>query len=154
MHVSVQKCTRTTRPPSSAGPSGSEFSHSIAPPSEGMWTCANTMLLAQRAEPRAQLGGVELRLLPGGEVPASVELVVVDEVRVRLLRPAPRSVEHLVGEDAHGNRDADVLDGDVAELGLAVQPGGRDPRIRQPEQRDVVQDIVAAQAFLLPVEGA
>src|SRR3954453_17015308 len=109
MHVSVQKCTRTTRPPSSAGPSGSEFSHSIAPPSEGMCTCANTMLLAQRAEPRAQLGGVDLGLLPGGEVSAPVDLVEVDEVGVRLLGPAARRRVDLVREDAHGDRDGDVL---------------------------------------------
>src|SRR3954447_27022907 len=41
--------------------------------------------LPERAEPVAQLGGVELGLLPGGEVPAAVDLVVVDEVGVRLL---------------------------------------------------------------------
>ena len=46
--------------------------------------------LAKRAQPRAQLGGVQLRLLPGGEVPAAVDVVEVDEVGVRLLRPAPR----------------------------------------------------------------
>ena len=34
-------------------------------------------LLAKRAEPRAQLGGVKLRLLPGGEVAAAVDLVVL-----------------------------------------------------------------------------
>ena len=34
--------TTTTRPCSSAGPSGSELSHSVAPPSEGMCTRANT----------------------------------------------------------------------------------------------------------------
>ena len=42
MHVHVQKFTRTTWPRSSAGPSGSELSHAVAPPSEGMCTCANT----------------------------------------------------------------------------------------------------------------
>ena len=38
MQVSVQKFTRTTWPRSSAGPSGSELSHPVAPPSEGMCT--------------------------------------------------------------------------------------------------------------------
>src|SRR3954462_2581370 len=37
MQVSVQKSTSTTRPRSPAGSSGSEFSHAVAPPSEG--TC-------------------------------------------------------------------------------------------------------------------
>ena len=36
MHDSVQKFTRTTWPCSSAGPSGSELSHPVAPPSEGI----------------------------------------------------------------------------------------------------------------------
>jgi len=72
-----------------------------------------TVHLAERAEPRAQLGGVEIRLLPGGEVPASVDLVEVHEVGVRLLGPASRSRVDLVREDAHGDRDSHVLDGDV-----------------------------------------
>src|SRR3954452_25134030 len=109
--------------------------------------------LAERLESRAQLGGVQLRLLPGGEVPAPVDLVVVDEVGVCLLRPAPRSLVDLVGEDADGNWDGHVLAGDVAALELPVQPRRGDSGLGQPEERDVVEDIVGAQAFLLPVEG-
>jgi hypothetical protein len=37
------KFTRTTRPRSSAGPSGSELSHSVVPSSEGMCTRASTV---------------------------------------------------------------------------------------------------------------
>src|SRR3954469_17285867 len=108
MHVSVQKSTSTTRPRNSAGPSGSELSHPVAPPSDGMRTCVNTVALAKRAEPGAQLGGVQLRLLPGGEVPAAVDLVEVHEVGVGLLRPASRRVDNIVGEVAHGNWNGDV----------------------------------------------
>jgi hypothetical protein len=36
MHVSVQKFISTTWPRSSAGPGGSELSHAVAAPSEGM----------------------------------------------------------------------------------------------------------------------
>src|SRR3954452_7849905 len=43
--------------------------------------------LAKRAEPRADLGDEQLRLLPGRKVPALVELVVVDEVGIGLLCP-------------------------------------------------------------------
>src|SRR4051812_39373317 len=42
MQVSVQKSTRTTRPRRSPGLSGSELSHAVAPPSEGMWRRSNT----------------------------------------------------------------------------------------------------------------
>jgi hypothetical protein len=94
--------------------------------------------------------------LPGGEVPAAVDLVVVDEVGEGLLGPAARRLVDLVGEDAHGNRDGDVLDGEVAALVLVqplpVQPPGGDARVRQPEQRDVVEDVVAGQAFLGPID--
>jgi hypothetical protein len=42
-HVSVQKFTTTTCPRNSAAPSGSELSHSVAPPSDGMCTRASTV---------------------------------------------------------------------------------------------------------------
>ena len=58
MHVHVQKFTRTTWPRSSAGPSGSELSHAVAPPSEGMCTCANTAR-RQRSELNAARTSVE-----------------------------------------------------------------------------------------------
>ena len=45
----------------------------------GMRTCPPEGRLAQGAERRAQLGAEELRLLPGGEVPAPVDRVVVGE---------------------------------------------------------------------------
>src|SRR5512133_4399834 len=44
MHVSVQKSARTTRPRRPSGSSGSEFSHAVAPPSEGMCTRPNTVI--------------------------------------------------------------------------------------------------------------
>ena len=44
MHVSVQKFTSTTWPRSSAGASGSEPTHPVAPSSEGMCTPENTLI--------------------------------------------------------------------------------------------------------------
>ena len=93
--------------------------------------------LPERAEPHAQLGGVQLRLLPGGEVPAAVDLVVVDEVGVRLLRPAPRRLEELVGEDAHGHRD-----GDVPDVGEAAVPQVLPVRLRGETPVFVSQNMV------------
>src|SRR3954464_15142080 len=95
--------------------------------------------LAKRAEPVAQLGGVQLRLLPGGEVPAALDLVVVDEVGVCLLAPAARRVDDVVGEDAHGHGNGDVPDGGPAGLVLPVDARRGDPRVRQPEEGDVVE---------------
>jgi hypothetical protein len=45
--------------------------------------------LAERPEARADLFTEQVGLFPGGEVSALLDLVVVDEVGVRLLRPTP-----------------------------------------------------------------
>jgi len=55
MHVSVQKFTRTTWPRSSAGPSGSDPSHSATPANGGICSRSNMVLLPQRPERRANL---------------------------------------------------------------------------------------------------
>src|SRR5207244_9225211 len=56
--------------------------------------------LAQRLERRPHLGGEQVWLFPGGEVAASVERVVVDEVvGIRALGPAAGGLIELVGED-------------------------------------------------------
>src|SRR5215471_7162089 len=52
---------------------------------------------AKRLEARAHLRDEELGLLPGREVAALGELVVVDELRVRPLRPSLRSGVDLLG---------------------------------------------------------
>ena len=82
---------------------------------------------AQRPEPRANFFGEELRLLPGGEVAALVELVVVDQFGIRPLRPAPRGWIELVREDAHGNRDGDALGVEEAQLVLPIETGAEKP---------------------------
>src|SRR5690349_1520022 len=63
---------------------------------------------AERPERRAQLGHEERRLLPRREVAALRERVVVNELRIRALRPAARRRVDLVGEGAHGDRDLDA----------------------------------------------
>src|SRR5688572_25135597 len=60
-------------------------------------------LRAQRPEPHAKGLGQQLGLLPCGEVTASVVLLVVDQLRIRTLRPAARGWIEFVREDAHGN---------------------------------------------------
>src|SRR5436305_14831801 len=105
MHVSVQKFTSTTWPRRSAGPSGSELSHSGTPSREGMCTRPNIFASAQRPERCSDVFGEQLRLLPGREVSAPVVPVVVDEVGVGPLGPAPRGPIELVGEGAHADRD-------------------------------------------------
>ena len=80
---------------------------------------------------------------------APVELVVVDEVAgIRALGPAPRGLVELVGEDADGKRDGDVLGVEEVRLVLPVEAGRGNPGVRQPVQRDVVEDVVSRQGAL------
>src|SRR5262249_10643569 len=105
-------------------------------------------------EAGANLFAEELGLLPAGEVSALGKLVVVNELGIRLLCPTPRRLVELVREGADGHRDLDALRREEGELVLPVEPGGRHPRIRQPEQRGVVEHIVGRQPFWNPIEAA
>src|SRR5829696_7627402 len=103
----------------------------------------STGVLAQRSQASANLFHEELRLLPGGKVPAFVELVAMDEVGIGLLCPTPRGQNLLVRKDAHRNRDGDVLGSEVG-LGepLPIKTSRRDCRVRQPVVGDVVEHVV------------
>src|SRR5262249_16814175 len=79
-------------------------------------------LRTQRSETRANLFAEELRLLPRSEVPAFRQPVVVNELRIRLFRPAPRRIVELVGKRADSRRDLDALRREEARLVLPVQP--------------------------------
>src|ERR687894_1786916 len=105
----------------------------------------SSLRLAQRSEPRSELLGEQLWLLPRREVTTPVDLVEVDEVGVGLLGPAPRGLICLAGKDARGHRNGDALGVPEATLVLPVETRRRDPRVRQPVERDVVEDLVARQ---------
>jgi hypothetical protein len=51
----------------------------------------------------------------------------------------------LVGEDAHGGRDGDVLDVEEAEGVLPVETTRGNAGVGHPGERDVVQDLVSGQ---------
>src|SRR5580700_5247903 len=103
---------------------------------DGVW-------LAQCPEGRAKLLGQESWLFPGREVPTRVELVVVNEVVVGPLGPAPRGLIELAREDAHASGDGDVLGVEEAEFVVPVETTRRNPSVGQPVERDVVEDLVA-----------
>src|SRR3954454_4160378 len=99
----------------------------------GALTSRAALLLAQRPEGGAKLFGEQLGLLPGREAAAAIEPVVVDEVvRIRALGPAARSLVELVGEDADGERDRDVLGVEEVRLVLPVQARGGHAGVGQP----------------------
>ena len=72
----------------------------------------------------------------------------MDQFGIRLLCPAPRSRIEFVWEDAHGNRDGDPFGIEIplAPI-LPIETGAREGRVRQPGDRNVVEDVVARQAF-------
>src|SRR6185503_14394231 len=114
-----------------------------------------TLRRTQRSEACANLFAEGLRLLPSGEVSALGELVVVNEFRIGLLRPTPRGRIELVREDAHGNRDRDAFGVEIpfAPI-LPVQTCAGQRRVRQPRDRDVVEDVVAREPLGLPLKDA
>src|SRR3954452_8457874 len=57
MQVSVQKSTRTTRPRSAAGSSGSELSHAVPAPNEGMCTRPNRAVMTAPRSSWVSLSG-------------------------------------------------------------------------------------------------
>src|SRR5947209_19091254 len=83
---------------------------------------------------------------------ALVDLVVMDELGIRLLRPAPRGLIELVRKRAHGSGNRDTLRGEKRELALPIKTSGRDRRVRQPVERGVVEDVVSREPLGLTVE--
>jgi hypothetical protein len=79
-------------------------------------------------------------------VAAFVELVVMDEFGIRPLGPTPRGLIELVRKGAHGNRDGDVFRAEKGELVFPIETGSGKRRVRQPSDRDVVEDIVPGEA--------
>src|SRR4029077_4527722 len=70
----------------------------------------------------------------------------MDEFRIRPLCPTPRNGIDLVWKDADGNRDGDVLRGKKGKLVFPIQTSRRDRRVRQPEEGDVVENLIARKA--------
>ena len=89
-------------------------------------------------------------------MPAFVELVVMDEFGIGTLRPTPRRRIELVGKDAHGNRDGNSLGVEIPEFPpiLPIETGPGKRRVRQPGERDVVEDVVAREALGLTHKDA
>ena len=81
------------------------------------------------------------------------ELVVVNEFRIGLLRPAPRGGIEFVREDAHGNRDGDAFGIEIPFAPIfPVETRARKRRVRQPGEREVVEDVVAREALDLSLK--
>jgi hypothetical protein len=66
----------------------------------------------------------------------------MDQFGIRPLCPAPRGWIEFVREDAHGNRDGDAFGIEKPEFApiLPIETGARKRSVRQPGDRDVVED--------------
>src|SRR6266446_9791597 len=123
--------------------------------SRGAPSAACCLLLAQRPETRANLLREDFRLFPGRKVPAFLNLVVVDQFGKCPLCPTPRGRIEFVRKDAHGNGDGDTFGIEIPFAPIfPVETGARKRRVRQPGERDVVEDVVAREALGLSVEDA
>src|SRR5687768_739640 len=101
--------------------------------------------MANRPERGSDFLGEEMWLLPGGEVTTLVDLVVVDEAGIRPLRPTPRRLILLARKHAHGDRDGNPLGVEEAAPVFPVETRRGDARVREPVERDVVEDLVTRQ---------
>src|SRR4051812_44982084 len=112
--------------------------------------------LSQRPERGAELGGEELGLLPGCEVTTLGNLVVVDELWICPLGPAPRGLVLFAREYADGNWNGHALGVEKAALVFPIESRRRHPSICKPVKRDVIEDLIARQfagGAGHPVEG-
>src|SRR5271156_1782329 len=108
---------------------------------------------SHRLEARANVFAKELRLFPGGKVAADVVLLVIDEFRIRLLRPAPRRRVYLVRKRADANGNSHALDVKEAELILPIEAARRNTRLRQPVKGDVIENVIARKAARVTEKG-
>src|ERR1700719_2649089 len=73
----------------------------------------------------------------------------MDQFGIRPLRPAARGGIEFVWKDAHGGRDNDASDAEERiTLVFPIETSPRERRIRQPGERDVVEDVVSCEAFV------
>src|SRR5215472_11760902 len=82
----------------------------------------------------------------------------MNELGIRFLGPTPWGRINLIGKSAHSDWDGDALDVEKAFLRgdavLPIQARRRHRRGGQPVQRDVVENVVWAEAFGLSVDRA
>ena len=79
----------------------------------------------------------------------------MDQFGIRLLGPAPRGWIEFVREDAHGNRDGNAFGIEIpfAPI-LLIETGARKRCVRQPGDRDVVENVIAREALGFSLKDA
>src|SRR5258705_5873985 len=107
-----------------------------------------SLLLPERSEGGAQLGGEKLRLFPRGEVSAFVDFMKIDQVFIGAACPRLRGAIDVLWKysDGHWQRDLGSLPSGrlrgVASDVLPIQAARRGGAVGEPVQREVVEDLV------------
>jgi len=79
----------------------------------------------------------------------------MDQFWIRPLCPAPRGWIEFVREDAYRNRDGDTFGIEIPfPKILPIETSARKGRVRQPGDRDVVENVVAREALGVPLKDA
>src|SRR5262245_56146168 len=85
----------------------------------------------------------------------------MNEIRIRLFGPSPWGGVKLVRKDTHGNGDGNAFDAEEAvrrargrALVLPIDTAARNRSLRQPGERDVIEDVVTSDAFGRSAEDA
>src|SRR5262249_58942170 len=94
------------------------------------------------------------RLLPRGEVSPFRVPLIVDQLGVGLFDPTPRGRTYFIREHTHDRGDGDAFRFKEGELVLPIETRRRNTRVRQPVERDVVENVVPREALGLTVEEA
>src|SRR5690349_6480304 len=72
----------------------------------------------------------------------------MNQIWICPLRPAPRGWIKFIRKNAHGNRDGDAFNIEIPFAPVfPVETGARKRRVRQPGDRDVVEDVVARETL-------
>src|SRR5262245_32767844 len=115
----------------------------------------NSDRLAQRSERGAELLREQFWLFPRRKVSAFVGFVPIDELVEGLLSPTARSTVDLPGEDRHCDRDLRDLNcverSAPALRRVPVGPRRGGAGVREPIERDVVEDLISRKRLLNPV---
>src|SRR3954465_15835946 len=115
---------------------------------------SSSLRVPEGSERRAEFVRKKRRLFPRREGPAFVEPVVVDELGIRLLRPAPWRLIELLWKCTDRSRDRNAFRGKKRQLAFPIQPGRGDRRVGEPIERDVVEDVVSRQSLGPSLEDA
>src|ERR1700736_3748215 len=78
----------------------------------------------------------------------------MDEFEIRFLYPATWSGVDLIGINADGNRNGDVLGGEKGKFVFQIQTSRRDRRVGEPVEGDVVEDVISRKALGLAGKDA